>query len=94
MKRLLVWINNKLHGNLDKVLHFLLSGLIAWFMGAAPTFFIGVGVEFGDYKNYGHATMKKGTAEQKSEYVKNTVLDLLFDVLGIAVFLTIKVIIQ
>lgn len=84
MKKLITRIRDIPH--IDKVLHFLGSGLLSLIFTPIPTFFIGLGIEVGDFKNHGWGIIKSKDKKKIKEYVANTVMDLMADILGILIF--------
>lgn len=78
---------------LDKILHFVgcLLGVLVlhWFvpMGYAVfgTLLLALGIEVGDFKNYGWAIIKSKDKEKIKAYIVNTVSDLIVGVFGILV---------
>ena len=76
----------------DKILHFIGSALIVWAlhfmsMDLAVMVTLGVilGIELGDFKNYGWSIIKSKDKVKIKEYIVNTVADLIFGVFGILI---------
>ena len=67
----------------DKILHFVGCGLLSLFFTPIPTFFIGLGIEIGDFKNNAWAIIKSKDKVKIKAYIANTVMDLMADVFGI-----------
>lgn len=77
----------------DKILHFIGGAVgvlvLHWFvimdLAVFGTLLFIIGVEVGDFKNYGWSIIKSKDKVKIKEYIVNTVADLIFGVFGILI---------